>query len=76
MEYRECQNWVEAVVEAYECLLDEILELKSVEEIRRKIREFRGESKKEELSCSGTKSKDRMFLNKKSEKFKKQEGQK
>ena len=43
MEYRECQEWVMDVSNAYERLLDEILKLESIEEIRKKIKEFRGE---------------------------------
>ena len=54
MKYRECQGWVEEVVEAYEQLLDEIMKLKSVEEIRKKIREFRGEPEEKDLPHSET----------------------
>jgi len=43
MEYRECQEWVMDVSNAYERLLDEILKLESIEEIRKRIKEFRGE---------------------------------
>jgi len=58
MKYKECQDWVEEVVEAYEHLLDEIMKLKSVEEIRKKIREFRGEPEERDLPHSGTGSGD------------------
>jgi len=43
MKYRECQEWIMDVSNAYERLLDEILKLESVEEIRERIKEFRGE---------------------------------
>ena len=43
MEYRECQEWVQWTIEIYERLLDEILQSKSLEEVKRKIKEFRSE---------------------------------
>jgi len=63
MKYRECQDWVKEVIETYKCLMDEILKLKSVEEIKRKIGEFRGELKEEDLTCSGIESEDRNLKN-------------
>ena len=63
MKYRECQDWVKEVIETYECLMDEILKLKSVEEIKRKIREFRGELKEKDLTRSGIESEDRNLKN-------------
>mgnify|MGYP000430345987 CR=1 FL=1 len=43
MEYRECQEWVQWTIETYERLLDDILQSKSLEEVKRKIKEFRSE---------------------------------
>ena len=53
MRYSECQEWVQDVIDSYERLLSEILELSTLEEVKRRIKEFRGEEEGDEAVPSG-----------------------